>query len=252
MDPHQDPTSTQRFSHYPAIPPPVRLSLTTLPEHRCAYLPGRWTQTRAFWSVSLGEGIYRQLMDAGFRRSGRVLYQPVCDGCRACTPLRVIVREFKPSKSQRRCMTRNRDLSLRVGRPTLSAEKLALYARYQVERHGDAVPPSRADLHRFLYDSPLRTLEFCYRDASSRLLAVGICDVDGNSLSSVYFYYDPDEARRGLGTFGALEELAFAQAEGIDYYYLGYWVEGCSAMQYKRSFRPHELLGTDGRWRREC
>ena len=36
---------------------------------------------------------------------------------------------------------------------------------------------------------------------------------------------------------------------GCLYYYLGYWVAGCGAMEYKATFRPCELLGTDGLWR---
>ncbi|HEY7117030.1 MAG TPA: arginyl-tRNA--protein transferase, partial [Tepidisphaeraceae bacterium] len=67
--------------------------------------------------------------------------------------------------------------------------------------------------------------------------------------SSVYFYFDPAEARRRPGTFSALWEIEFARSRGIPYYYLGYWVAGCGAMEYKASFGPHEVLGTDGVWR---
>src|SRR5581483_6440443 len=103
----------------------------------------------------------------------------------------------------------------------------------------------------FLYDSPLpSTVEFEYRDASTRLLAVGICDVCPHSLSSVYFYFDPNESRRGLGTFGALKEIEFAGNVGVPYYYLGYWVSGCGAMDYKKNFKPAEILEYDGVWRR--
>ena len=76
-----------------------------------------------------------------------------------------------------------------------------------------------------------------------------ICDVCPESLSSVYFYFDPAEARRGLGTFGAVYEIEFARARGIGHYYLGYWVAGCQAMDYKANFRPCEILHPDGVWR---
>jgi arginine-tRNA-protein transferase len=81
------------------------------------------------------------------------------------------------------------------------------------------------------------------------LLAVGICDVCRESLSSVYFYFDPDQASRGLGNFGAITELAYAATNKIQYWYLGYWVRGCPAMEYKANFRPHEILHPDGEWR---
>jgi arginine-tRNA-protein transferase len=70
------------------------------------------------------------------------------------------------------------------------------------------------------------------------------------SLSSVYFYYEPTEAGRGLGTFGAMVELDFAATRGIPYYYLGYWIQECGAMEYKSRFRPCEVMCPDGMWRR--
>jgi arginine-tRNA-protein transferase len=194
--------------------------------------------------------LYQELMDAGFRRSGRVVYQPVCRGCRQCVPLRVPIATFLASKSQRRCERRNADLDVTVA-PQGPAEDEAyeLYVRYQTGWHGANEPHSRAEFEEFLYDSPVRTLEFRYRDHAGRLLAVGICDVCDRSLSSVYFFFDPRESRRGLGTFGALCEIAYAGSRGIPHYYLGYHVAGCGPMEYKSQFRPYELLGTDGRWR---
>jgi arginine-tRNA-protein transferase len=84
---------------------------------------------------------------------------------------------------------------------------------------------------------------------AGKLLAVGICDVSRRALSSVYFYFDPAEYKRSLGTFGALREIAFAHDAGIPYYYLGYFIEPCRSMRYKAEFRPFELLHADGQWR---
>jgi arginine-tRNA-protein transferase len=238
------------FSFYPAIPPPVRIRLTTLGEHACPYLPGRMSTSRAVWAEQLPPELYHAFMDAGFRRSGKLLYQPACRGCRACRSIRVPVTEFRPSKSQRRCRRRNDDLRVSAGEPVATDEKYDLYRRFlagRFDRCGD--DESRESFERFLYDSPVQTLEFEYRDGGGRLLAVGICDVCNDSLSSVYFYFDPAEARRGLGTFGALREIETAARLGIPYYYLGFWVAGCSAMQYKAAFAPNEVLYPDGLWR---
>ena len=86
---------------YPAWKLPIALPLITTPERPCVYLPDRVAQTRAFWAEQLPGEIYHNLMDAGFRRSGRVVYQPICNGCRACLPIRVLVGEFKATKAQR-------------------------------------------------------------------------------------------------------------------------------------------------------
>jgi arginyl-tRNA--protein-N-Asp/Glu arginylyltransferase len=243
-------TSLQVLSHYPAIPPPVDIALFVSPEHECSYFADRPAITRSIWApFQIPPRVYHAFMDAGFRRSGRLIYQPACAGCRECRSLRVPVERFAPTKSQRRCERANADLLITEHSPEPTEEKFALYQRYLANWHGRAEQASFDEFVSFLYDSPVQTIEFQYRDTAGQLVAVGICDVCEASLSSVYFYFDPRQAKRGLGTFGALKEIAFAREWGIPYYYLGYWVRGCGAMDYKANFRPHEVLGADGVWR---
>ena len=238
-------------SHYPSHPPPLGVRLVVLPGHECSYLPGRRSVSRAFMAGRMPGEAYHRLMDAGFRRSGKLVYQPVCPGCRACVPLRVPVAGFEATKSQRRCWRRNQDLAVTSGPPEVTEEKFALYRRYASEWHGKADDGEEGwdTFESFLYDSPVETTEFCYRDAAGRLVAVGICDACPSSLSSVYFYHDPAESRRGLGTFGALYEIEFARRAGVPHYYLGYWIAGCGTMAYKANFGPCEVLDADGVWR---
>lgn len=233
---------------WPAWEPPVKVRLTVLPEHRCSYLPDRVAQSRAFWAEQMSGEVYHALMNAGFRRSGKLIYQPVCRGCRQCLPLRVPVAAFVASKSQRRCLRRNSDLVTSLGLPAASDEKWELYQRYQRQWH-EGECDDRAGFESFLYESPVTTVEFTYRDASGRLLAVGLCDLCDASLSSVYFYFEPASAERGLGTYGALQELQFAAEQGIPYYYLGFWIDRCGTMEYKSTYRPHEVLHPDNVWR---
>lgn len=212
--------------------------------------------SRAFVVGQMPGEMYHRFMDAGFRRSGKLVYQPVCAGCRACMSLRVPVDTFQPSKSQRRCIRRNADLRIQSAAPVATEEKFELYRRYLSLWHGRAGEAGEDGddtweaLESFLYDSPVETVEFCYRDGAGRLLAVGICDVCADSLSSVYFYHDPAESKRSLGTLGVLREIESARSLGVPHYYLGYWVKDCGAMQYKASFRPCEVLGPDGVWQR--
>jgi arginine-tRNA-protein transferase len=225
------------------------MQLPTFPEHACSYLPDRTARDRAFWADRLDLELYHDFMDCGFRRSGKVIYQPACRGCRECRPIRISVKRFLPTKSQRRCLRRNADLAVSVATAVASDEKFDLYVRYMRDWHGRQDVESRSDFESFLYDSPVMTVDMSYRDPSGRLLAVGICDVCTRSLSSVYFFFDPSEAQRGLGTFGALREMDFAQSRGVPYYYLGYFVAGCASMSYKAALGPNEMLDTDGVWR---
>ena len=228
----------------------MRVGLTVLPPHPCPYLPDRTATLRAFATAGLDGDLYHRFMDAGFRRSGRMVYQPVCDGCRLCVPIRVPVGQFLPNKTQRRTVRRNADLTVTSGPPTFSDEKFAVYRRYVGQWHDrtgeDADDP--AAFQSFLYHSPVDSLEFTYRDDGGRLLAVGIADVCRQSFSSVYFYFDPGDADRSPGTFGALYEIDWCRQAGIPHYYLGYWVAGCRKMAYKANFRPCEMLAGTGQW----
>ncbi len=242
------------FSHYPAIPAPavVRRGLRVLAAHPCNYLPDRMARSVAFYAADMPVRIYEDCMDAGFRRSGRLVYQPTCTGCRECVPIRVPVDQFKPSKSQRRCWNRNHDLQVTVQDAAPDDEAFDLYLRYLHDWHADHSQDhrDRDSFESFLYDSPVPTCEFRYRVPGGKLVAVGLCDLGEKSISSVYFFFDPSQSRRGLGTLGALRELQFARERGLAYYYLGYWIRDCRAMTYKSSFRPFQVLDGDGVWRR--
>jgi arginine-tRNA-protein transferase len=246
-----DPPPPQTFSEFPALSPPRGLRLSVLPERPCPYLPARTAMDRAIWADSMPAELYEQFMNRGFRRSGRLLYQPLCPGCRECKPIRLAVRDFAPSKSQRRSWRRNLDLKVSMTAPHLTDEKFELYRRYVRQWHQRQDVDDSAGLKSFLYDSPLQTtVEFEYRDPRSRLIGVGICDQCPAVLSSVYFYFDPRHAARSLGTFSAMYEISFARQLGLLHYYLGYYVAGCRTMEYKRNFTPCEILCPDGLWRR--
>jgi arginine-tRNA-protein transferase len=96
-------------------------------------------------------------------------------------------------------------------------------------------------------DNPFPTQEWCYY-LGKRLVAVGYVDDLPGGLSAIYFYYDPDERWRSLGTWNILCILEQAARRRIPHVYLGYYVEGCASMTYKCRFEPNQILGLDGRW----
>jgi arginine-tRNA-protein transferase len=224
------------------------LPLIESPPHPCSYLLGREAKNEYLWVSQLSPSLNRSLMDLGFRRSGQVVYRPACEGCRECVPIRVPVAGFAPSRSQRRVMRRNQDVEVRIAPPDLNSEKQQIYADFLATRHDAAMTGDTEELRGFLYESPTQTLEMTYH-ISGRLAAVGIVDVCEDALSSVYFYFDPAESRRSLGTFGALAEIEECRRRGLKYWYIGFYVRDCAKMNYKAEFRPHELLESDGKWR---
>ncbi len=214
----------------------------------CPYLPGRQSCNCAFAADSVPPELYHKLMNRGFRRSGHVFYRPECDGCRECTPVRVPVASFRPSRSQRRVWRRNADVRVSVGEPRRSKDKWRLYVRYLRHQHDGSMSEAFGDFGSFLYCSPVDTLEFCYY-LDDRLIGVGLADVCSRSVSTVYFYFAPECSKRGLGTYSVLWEIEYCRRQGIPYYYLGFYVRDTPRMSYKIRFRPCELLGADGVWR---
>jgi arginyl-tRNA--protein-N-Asp/Glu arginylyltransferase len=217
----------------------------------CPYLPGR--SFHAFHPVPASQGIaYRDLMDLRFRRSGDTVYMPICPGCDECRPIRVDAAAFMPREDQRRCRRRNTDLTVSFQPRGIDDERMALYRCYQATVHGKDDEPDPARIAAFLTsDGGVAGGELHARDGHGRLLAVSVVDVFADALSSVYCYHDPDERRRGLGTWMALAELDWCVANHRRWWYLGFLVEGCAKMAYKGRYRPCEVL-VDGRWRRRA
>jgi arginine-tRNA-protein transferase len=218
-------------------------------EFPCPYLPGRRARQVVLLPTPLTQGLYHSLMDLNFRRLGPVFYRPACSGCDACRMIRVPVAAFSPSRAQRRCLRRNLDVRVETGTPLPTPEKHALYRRYLEARHDGQMDGSLIEFETFLYTSRLETLEFRYF-AGDALLGVGIADVEPQALSAVYCYFEPAQHARSLGVLNVLTLIEEARRRGAAFVYLGYYVAGCAKMSYKTAYRPHELLGPDGRFTR--
>jgi len=225
----------------------ARGALSRTADLACPYLADRTAATEGFAIDALPPEFYRAFMDRGFRRSGTAVYRPVCPSCRECQPIRVPVKTFKPTRSMRRVLRRNADVRVAPGPPTPTEEKYRLYAAYLAGRHDGAMTGSLDEFQSFLYDSPTRTVEFCYH-LGERLVGVSIADVCPDALSSVFMFFDPEQARRSLGTYSVLREIDYCRGMGLGYYYLGYYVAGARTMAYKARFGPSEVLADDHRW----
>ena len=97
----------------------------------CGYLPDqRWSLEYEI-VAQMTQAEYLQLLLGNWRRFGNMVFRPVCEACRACRSLRVVVPQFRPDRSQRRCRQSNEGvIELRIGEPSVNRTKLALYDRY--------------------------------------------------------------------------------------------------------------------------
>ncbi|MFL1462869.1 arginyltransferase [Roseococcus sp. DSY-14] len=218
----------------------------------CPYLAGR-TERKIVTELTGtdSEALHDRLSRAGFRRSHNIAYSPVCPGCRACIPIRVVAAEFAPSRTQRKVAARNAGLLVRPVPARATAEQFALFQAYQQGRHagGDMASMGFYDYRAMVEDTPITTGLVEFREADGRLLGACLTDWLSDGLSAVYSFYAPAEERRSLGAYAVMWLVAEANRLGLPYVYLGYWVPESRKMAYKAAFRPAEVL-RHGQWSR--
>ena len=235
--------------HRPPRRPQFFYTTAPLP---CPYLPGR-TERKIVTELSgtEAEALHERLSRAGFRRSHNIAYAPVCPGCQACVPIRVVSEDFTPDRTQRRILRANADLTISEMPARATAEQFTLFQRYQKNRHadGDMAAMGYYDYRAMIEDTPISTGILEFRDAQDRLLGACLTDWLADGLSAVYSFFDTDEDKRSLGTFAVLWLIGRARSLGLPYVYLGYWVPESRKMAYKARFRPSEIL-ISGAWHR--
>jgi len=216
--------------------------------HPCSYLDKEAVTLFADPNAQMNRRLYSALSDLGFRRSGEYVYAPRCSACNACLPVRIPVAEFKPDRSQRRNLKRNRDLRVTVHPPEYSERHFELYRRYMDTRHpdGSMAQPDPEQYVRFFVSSwaDTRFVEFAEDD---RPIAVAVMDILEHGLSAVYTFFDPREGERGLGVHAVLWLIEEAKRRNLPYVYLGYLIHESPKMNYKTRYRPLEFFH-DGIW----
>jgi len=222
------------------------------PPRPCAYRADETCRMKYEVVGEITPAEYEAKMLAGWRRFGHSLFTHDCRSCSACQSIRVPTATFQMNRSQRRAFKTNADVAVTIHVPEVTREKLDLYDCFheaQVDRVGW---PSRGpkDVEGY-YDSfvrqPFRVEEWQYR-IEGRLVGVGYVDPLPQGLSAIYFFHEPEERGRSLGTFNVLKVIESAQLRKLPYVHLGYFVEGCRSLEYKGRFVPNEVRSASGLW----
>jgi arginine-tRNA-protein transferase len=216
----------------------------------CPYLPDETARLPLRLPiVRLTRAQLDQRLAQGERRQGRLVYTTACPRCHACEAIRIPVRDFRPSRGQRRVWRRGQaEIESEIGEVQADPGRVWLYNRHKALRGLDRSSPITLEGYRVLLaDSPCESFEIRY-SVAGELAGIAIVDRAERGLSAVYCCYDPLLSRLSLGTYSILYQIELCRAWGLDHLYLGLTIDRCRAMVYKQRFFPHERL-IDEQWR---
>ncbi|VAX11540.1 Arginyl-tRNA--protein transferase [hydrothermal vent metagenome] len=218
------------------------------PSHPCSYLDDRQAST-VFVDPTfpLTMEHYEQLAALGFRRSGDHVYRPNCTHCKLCIPVRIPVNSFQPNRNQRRCLRKNKDISIRTLEADFNEEHFKLYRHYMSSRHaGGGMDKDDPEAYQSLISAHWCNTQLLEFHLQENLVAIAVLDQFQQGMSAVYTFFDPSLDRRSLGVFAILTEIHRVQEAGFPYLYLGYWNPQTVKMAYKSNYAPMEYLEHTG------
>lgn len=234
----------------PTDPPLQKLQFYATTPYACGYLEGKLAQSLIATPHHLIDtDVYSNLIQLGFRRSGKFVYRPHCEHCNACVPVRLLVNEFAPNRSQRRAARQHQTLAATIVPLTFKQVHFELYAAYQVARHEGADQKESVEQYRnFLVQSNVESLMVEFR-LDDVLKIVSVVDIVRDGVSAVYTFYDTSDKSASYGTYNVMWLAEWCRSLQLPYLYLGYWIAQSPKMAYKQNFAPQEGL-VEGEWQR--
>lgn len=213
---------------------------------QCSYLPRETASLETRLIADMSPAEYADLLARGYRRFGWQVFRPACPRCSQCRSVRLLPQQWRPSSSELRVLRKNENIRAELHPLFVTREHLDLYNRYHQFMHQhrgwplqQTTPASYRD--EFLSGALKLGRQWLYFD-QDRLVGVAIMDEAPAAISLVYYFYDPDWRELSPGTFSILNQLRYAKEQGLEYAYLGYWIDACPSMSYKGRFRPREIL----------
>lgn len=238
----------------PKALPYQKLQFYVTTSYPCGYIEKNRAQSLIASPYHLVNGdIYSELIKQGFRRSGKFTYKPHCENCNACIPVRLIVDQYEPKRSQKRAFKKHQDLQANVIQLGFQQDHFNLYQSYQLARHAEDMDTSHQlqeqeeQYRQFLCQSNVDSLMIEFRGADDQVKIVSVIDQLQDGISAVYTFYDTTDAAASYGTHAIMWLAEWAKQMRLPYLYLGYWIKQSPKMAYKEKFKPLEKL-IDEQW----
>lgn len=150
--------------------------------------------------------------------------------------LRYRLDTFQQTASQLKMSKRLQRFRTSIHPASITPEKEALYTLYKQTLPFD----SSASLERLLFGpipayhvfNIFNTYEVTLHDGD-RLIGVGFFDLGAQSGAGIVSVYHPDYKKFSVGKYLILQKVLYCQAQGLQYFYPGYFVPGYPAFDYK-------------------
>ena len=215
---------------------------------QCGYFKDRKSLFEEYLLEDISEVEFEYLLSHGMRHFGDYYFRPRCLDCHQCIPIRLRVKDFELTRSQKRAIKSCSSLEVKVGTPVYTDEKFNLYINHK--KKFCALQDDVEDEQNFRLSFYVNTafgIEFEYY-IDGKLVSVALGDHTANTFSAIYTFYDTNKSEFSLGTFSILKQLEFCRQKGIKFYYLGYYIGDNQSLRYKAEFKPNEAY-IDNSWR---
>ncbi len=198
--------------------------------------------------------VYSELIQQGFRRSGKFAYRPHCEQCNKCVPVRIVLDQFIPTRSQKRAYKQHSDLTATLLPLDFNQTHVELYSAYQALRHTteedmnqNTGSSEEEQYKQFLCQSNVDSMMVEFKNAQNQVKIVSVIDVVKDGHSAVYTFYDAAELQASYGTYAIMWLIEWTKKLNLPYVYLGYWIAESQKMAYKEKFNHQEKL-INGEW----
>lgn len=161
--------------------------------------------------------------------------------------IRLVLSEFKPSKSIRKVAKRAHENFQVVVRPFEYTEEKEMLYQEQTSKFKGYIMESLAEYLNINYENVFDTYEVSVYDGE-KLIAFSLFDVGGNSTAGIFAAINNAYADFSLGYFTMYKEIEWSILNHKQYYYPGYILSNNPAFDYKTRFRPIQYLQHTGVW----
>ena len=213
---------------------------------QCSYFDDKKSDIRYKYIANCSSAEQAKMLERGWRRFGHMHFVPECKDCTKCTTIRLDIKRFKFTKSQKRVINKNKNTQVYIQDPSMSVDHLNLFDKYhthmQDKKNWKYEPSTPEDYYRSYVSGANDYGKEILYFVKDKLVAVALIDFLKEGISAIYCYYDHDYAHLSLGKYSILAQISIAKQQNIPYLYLGYWIRDHFSMGYKEDYKPFEIL----------